>query len=156
MVIANVMVDKNLGKTRIVVLCIVVMLTVVMLTLSGQAATQEATTTYTGELALPNPFNIAVGLKFTGKPCSVGIRHAKDGLWVTSDFWEGEKLVDGDALRGEDFYLGELDDNGAFVLQLGHGKPVTLTQTTYDRRGRLNYARRGSGNFLRECNLGYQ
>ncbi len=149
---ASVMRYKNLGKTRIVIVALCI---VVMPTLGGQAATQDATTVYKGELLLPNPFNLAVGLKFTGKPCSVSLRHAKDDLWVASDFWEGEKLADGDALRGKDFYLGELDDNGAFVLQLGRGKPVALTQTTYDRRGRLNYAGRGSGNFLRECLLGH-
>ena len=43
-------------------------------------------------------------------------------------FGKEKKLADGKALRGEDFYLGELDDDGAFVLQLWRDKPVALTQ----------------------------
>ena len=144
------MIDKNSAKTPTIVLCIVAMLTI-----SAPVATQDAATVYKGDLLLPDPFNFATGFKFAGKPCSVAVRHAGRDLWVTSDFWAGEKLADGEALRGEDFYLGELDNNGAFVLQLGRGKPVALTQTTYDVRGRLNYAGRGSGNFLRECLVGY-
>ncbi len=143
------MICENLGKTKIIVLCIVAMLTI-----SGQIVAQDATTIYKGRIVLPDSFNFAVGFKSTDKPCYVALRHDEGNLWVKSNFWAGEKLADGNALRGEDFYLGKLDDNGAFVLQLRRDKPVTLTQTTYDARDRLNYAGRGDGNFLRECHLG--
>ncbi len=132
---------------RIVAMCVVAMYALV-----GQVAAQEMPV-YEGIVLLPDPFNLAVGVKSTDELCQVSLRHADGDLWVTSSFWEGEKLADGEALRGEDFYLGELDDDGAFVLQLWRDKPVALTQTSYDKKGRLNYGGKGSGNFLRECLL---
>ena len=109
--------------------------------------------TYRGKVVLPDPENILTGVKITEQKCSVHVRrHEPGSLSVESHFTQEAVIVHVDGIPGEDFYVGSFGDNQAFVLQLwpSHGV-VSLTHTSFDKNGRLNYGGESRGGFTREC-----
>ncbi len=123
-----------------------------MMVISTTALSTEPSTVFDGEVTVPNPWNIAVGLKFTGEKCSISIREISGGLQVESSFWDGEKYADQGAIRGRTFYLGEYESGKAFILQTHDEKPVSLTltgldaDTVIDKKGELKNRK-----WQREC-----
>lgn len=123
----------------------------------GQQAAKQpelaAEGTYTGRVVLPDPENILTGVRITEQKCSVHVRrHEPGSLSVESHFTQEAVIVRVDGIPGEDFYMGSFGDNQAFVLQLWppHGV-VSLTHTSFDKNGRLNYGGESRGGFTREC-----
>ena len=106
---------------------------------------------YQGEEAVPNPANPMVGLRFTGKPCDAVVRVDDSGAArVESSFVPGRAV--GLTPVADTFYLGELGDGSALVVQFdGDGALLDLTYTSYDEAGDLNYGVSGAGTFSQEC-----
>ena len=123
-----------------------------MMVISTTTLSTEHSTVFNGDVIVPNPWNIAVGFKFTDEKCSISIREVSGGLQVISSFWNGEKYAARDAIRGRTFYLGEYESGKAFILQTHDEKPVALTltgldaDTILDKRGE-----RKSRKWQREC-----
>ena len=112
---------------------------------------------YEGRELIPDPANDWTGFKFTGEKCFVRVyRHAPGSLAVESGFSEETVIVHADGIPGESFYMGRFGDGQALVLQLlGLSRgAVSLTHTTFDDKGRLNYGSEGDGDFTRECMIG--
>ena len=99
---------------------------------------------------MPNPANPMVGLRFTGKPCDAVVRIDDSGAArVESSFVPGR--VVGLTPVADTFYLGELGDGSALVVQFdGDGALLDLTYTSYDEAGDLNYGVSGAGTFSQE------
>lgn len=123
----------------------------------GQQAAQETESTaqgvYEGRVVLPDPKNIWTGMKITEQKCRVSVRrHQPGSLSVESDFAKEAVIVYVNGIPGEHYYMGAFGDDQAFVLQLWppHGV-ISLTHTSFDKNGRLNYGREGSGDYTREC-----
>ncbi len=136
---------------------IVLAFTAVAAPAQGQQAAKNtelaAEGTYTGRVVLPNPQNIWTGMKITEETCAVHVRqHEPGALSVESNFTQEAVTVRVDGIPGEDFYMGAFGDDQAFVLQLWspHGV-VSLTHTSFDKNGHLNYDGEGSGDYTREC-----
>jgi len=109
---------------------------------------------YEGVVAVPNPGNFWTGMKITDEPCFARVRNHEPGsLAVESSFSVEKVIVHTDNMRGESFYMGRFGDNQALVLQLQPplGTAVSLTHTSFDRSGVLNYGTKGKGSFTREC-----
>ena len=121
---------------------------------STTAFSTEPSTVFDGEVMVPNPWNIAVGFKFTGEKCSISISKVSGGLQVESSFWDGEKYADQGAIRGRTFYLGEYESGKTFILQTHDEKPVGLTltgleaDTVIDKKGELKNRK-----WQRECHI---
>lgn len=109
---------------------------------------------YEGVVALPDPGNFWTGMKITDEPCFARVRkHEPGSLSVESNFSEEEVIVRTDNMPGESFYMGRFGDNQALVLQLQPplGTAVSMTHTSFDKNGVLNYGGKGKGSFTREC-----
>ena len=106
---------------------------------------------YQREEVVPNPANPMVGLRFTGKPCDAVVRVDDSGAArVESSFVPGRAV--GLTPVADTFYLGELGDGSALVVQFdGDGALLDLTYTSYDEAGDLNYGVSGAGTFSQEC-----
>ena len=120
--------------------------------ISTVALSTEPSVVYEGDVIVPNPWNIAVGFKFTDEKCSISIREVSGGLQVESSFWDGEKYADQGAIRGRLFYLGEYASGKAFILQTHDEKPVALTLTGRDADALLDKkGERKNRKWQREC-----
>jgi len=106
---------------------------------------------YEGVVLLPNPWNLWTGTKITDEECFVRVRrHEPGSLAVESSCSEAPFIVHADNVPGESFYMGRFGDDQALVLQF-HQRGVSLTHTSFDRNGVLNYGVKGDGDFTREC-----
>lgn len=107
---------------------------------------------YHGWVAVPDASNPWVGFALTDETCWFQVTKLAPGrLRVSSSFWSGSVEASNATLGGPDFYLGRLENNKAFVLQLVAGAPVSLTHTSYDEHGALNYGVSGAGDMTAEC-----
>ncbi len=123
-----------------------------MMVISTTALSTEPSAVFDGEVSVPNPWNIAVGFKFTGDKCSISAREVSGGLQVASSFWDGENYADQGAIRGRTFYLGEYESGKAFILQTHDEKPVSLTLTGLDADTVLDKkGERKNRKWQREC-----
>ena len=107
--------------------------------------------TYPGQVALPDPSNWAVGLRFTGERCQTRIRHAGGRVLAETSGVPGPVVLTTQVGEGP-FYLGALADGSVLVVQV-HPGGVTTTHTTFDEAGVLIYGKCGGdrGTFGREC-----
>ena len=92
---------------------------------------------YQGEEAVPNPANPMVGLRFTGKPCDAVVRVDDSGASrVESSFVPGRAV--GLTPVADTFYLGELGDGSALVVQFdGDGASQLRRQLRVDDEAHL-------------------
>jgi len=105
-----------------------------------------------GKVSIPNSNNWATGMKITDCNCWVkAIKTSNNTLSVQSNFWEGKKVSKINDIAGKGFSLGTIDHNYLFVLQNHINTPVSLTITSYDQSGVLNYGASGSGKYIKEC-----
>lgn len=120
---------------------------------SDPAVAQDlAPGTYPGEIALSDPSNLAVGLRFTGTSCHTRIGHdAHRGAFAETSYLDARVALT--TRMGESpFYLGTLPDGSVLVVQ-AHAGGVTSTHTVFDDAGVLVYGVCGSDRltFMREC-----
>ncbi len=109
---------------------------------------------YAGRVSLPhwNPN----GYILTKEKCTATVRRGAPGhKAVTVSFVAGPVEVSNQGIRGGPFFLGNFGDNEALVVQTDDdGRMVSVTHTSYDRHGELNYGVSGSGDKFRECLIG--
>ncbi len=110
--------------------------------------------TYTGQTARPhwNPS----GFVLTGESCTATIRQGAPGhKTVTVSFVGGPVQVPNKSVGDSPFFVGNFGENEALVVQTHEGCAVSVTHTSYDRHGALNYGISGRGDMFRECIIGH-
>lgn len=117
--------------------------------------------TWSGMKRLPDPSNLAVGVRLTDEPCSMEVVVREDqALLVKSTLW-ADLTTEFHELRlmepSIDFYQGDLPQGRLAVLQYARTRPdrlavpVSLTYTSYDEDGNPNYGISGTGDMISEC-----
>lgn len=108
--------------------------------------------TFHGRVALPDPTNWFVGLRFTGEQCQTRIRHANGRVFAeTSLLPEPVALVG--RMGPSPWYVGRVADGTVLVVQTEGDAVVSTTHTVFDDGGVLVYGQCGSPGltFVREC-----
>lgn len=106
---------------------------------------------FRGRVALPDPSNPLVGLRFTGERCHVRIGHSNGYVVAETSFLPDPVPLGrmGDSL----WHIGFLADGTALVVQTDGGAVSSATHTVFDDEGTLVYGNCGSSgfSFLSEC-----
>ena len=95
---------------------------------------------------------LVTGFEGTGESCSVTVR--TDNTVQVSFLGDSVVRLVSTGEGSADVLVGRLGNGQVLVVQHHRGEVVSVTQTVYDREGDLVYGRSGSGEFIRECNLG--
>lgn len=120
--------------------------------LTGTGAREPAPGTYHGKLALPDPSNPLVGLRFTGGRCHTRIRHANGRVFAETSLLPGPVALNG-RMDESPWYLARVSDGSALVVQTHDNRVVSTTHTVFDEEGVLVYGRCGRPEltFVAEC-----
>lgn len=120
--------------------------------LSRTAVREPAPGAFRGRLALPDPSNPFVGLRFTGEHCHIRIRH-EDGLVLAETSLLPEPVALAGAMGDGPWHIGPAPERTALVVQTEGGGVVSVTHTVFDAAGVLVYGACGNPRltFVREC-----
>lgn len=119
---------------------------------TGTAAGEPAPGTWHGDLALPDPSNWFVALRFTGERCHTRIRHENGRVFAETSLLAVPVEIGG-RMGESPWYLARVADGSALVVQMHGNRVVSTTHTVFDAEGVLVYGQCGSPGrtFVREC-----
>ena len=107
---------------------------------------------YRGKVVLWDPENRFTFSYITEQPCQVSVRQTAAGYVVESDIHPHPIPLTIQMYPDSTFYLGTLGEQDIFIFQ-PHPKGASLTHTTYDATGEVEYGKCGAerGYMIRAC-----
>ena len=91
--------------------------------------------TFHGRLAIPDPSNPFVGLRFTGAHCHTRIRHANGRILVDTSLLPKPVALAG-RMDDSPWYVGRVADGTLLVVQTDGERVLSTTHTVFDRARR--------------------